>query len=139
MTINYVAILVCGVVAMAVGFVWYGPLFGKAYMKVMGVENMTPEEKECMKKDMWAMYFLQFVLSLITALVLDVHILNWKGSESSLVIALCSWFGFVFTTTASASLWSGKPKKLAWRMFLISSGAQLATFIIFGLILGGWK
>lgn len=139
MTINYLAVLVCGIVAMVVGFVWYGPLFGKAWMQIMGAENMTSEQKETMKSNMWAMYALQFVLSLLTAGVLAYHISQWTGDTTALGIALCTWFGFVMTTTAGASLWSGKPKKIAWKMFFISAGAQLVTFIVFGLILGAWK
>jgi len=123
MEINYLAVLVCGVAAMVVGFVWYGPLFGKTWMRIMGVDNMTPEQKESMKKNMWSMYLAQFLLSLITANVLAYHIFNWAGSESGLVVALCTWFGFVMTTTAGACLWSGKPKKLAWKMFFIKAEA----------------
>ncbi len=138
MEINYLAVLVCGVAAMAVGFVWYGPLFGKTWMQIMGAESMSPEAREAMKKNMWAMYAIQFVLSLITAGVLAVHIANWSGPDSGLVIALCTWFGFIVTTEASAALWSGKPTKVAWKMFFISAGAQLVTFVVFGLILGAW-
>lgn len=140
MTINYLAVLVCGVAAMVVGFVWYGPLFGKAWMQIMGGDTMTAAQKEAVKKSMWAMYLLQFILSLITAGVLAYHIANWADmSTSSVAIAVCSWFGFVMTTAGGASLWSGKSPKVAWKMFFISSGAQLVTFIVFGLILGAWK
>ncbi len=137
--INYVAVLVCGIAAMVVGFLWYGPIFGKAYMKVMGADMMSPEQKAAMKKSMGGMYFLQFVLSLITAGVLDYHIVNWGDkSVPAIAIALCSWFGFVMTTTAGAALWSGKSKKMAWKLFWISTGAQFLTFAVFGLILGAW-
>ncbi len=140
MEINYVAVLVCGIASMVVGFVWYGPLFGKAYMQIMGADTMTPQQKESMKKNMWGMYLIQFILSLITAGVLAVHIANWAdASTSTLAIAICSWFGFVMTTNAGAALWSGKPKNVAWKMFLISSGAHLVTFIVLGLILSVWK
>lgn len=68
------AVLVCGVAALVIGSIWYGPLFGKAWMKIMGVENMSEEQKQAMKKGMWMMYLSQFILSLITAGVLAVHI-----------------------------------------------------------------
>ena len=35
-TINYLAILACAIVAMPVGFLWFGPLFGKAWQREMG-------------------------------------------------------------------------------------------------------
>ncbi len=136
---NYLAILVCGVVAMVIGFVWYGPLFGKMWKKIIGVENMTPEQCEEMKKQMWGMYLVQFILSLITAGVLQYHISNWAGNASSVAVAICVWFGFILTTEAGAALWSGKPVKMAWKMFFVSAGGQLVTFIVFGLILGAMK
>lgn len=136
MEVNYIAVLLCGVAAMVVGFLWYGPLFGKAYMKIICPEPMSPEQKEAMKKGMWGMYLVQFVLSLITAYVLAYHIANWAGPGTPLTVALCSWFGFILTTEAGAALWSGKPKKMAWNMFLITASAQLVTFVVFGLIIG---
>ncbi len=140
MTINYLAVLACAIAAMIVGFVWYGPLFGKAWMRIMGVETMSEEQKQAMKKGMWGMYAVQFVLSLITAGVLAVHIGYWSDASASAIgIAICTWFGFVMTATASAALWSGKPKNVAWKMFFISAGAQLVTFVVFGFILGMWK
>ncbi|MEK7585908.1 MAG: DUF1761 domain-containing protein [Patescibacteria group bacterium] len=136
---NYLAVLACGVASMIIGFIWYGPLFGKAYMRVMGVDTMSPEQKEAMKKGMWGMYFVQFVLSLITAGILSVHIANWSGPQGAVLIAICTWFGFIMTTVASGALWSGKPKKQAWNFFWITASAQLVTFIVFGLILSYWQ
>lgn len=141
MTINYLAVLVCGIASLAVGFVWYGPLFGKMWMNdVMGCDKMSPEQIAAAKKSMWMMYLIQFILSLITAGILAYHIANWADASASAVgIAICSWFGFVMTTNAGGALWSGKPKNVAMKMFFISAGAQLVTFVIFGLILGMWK
>lgn len=140
MTINYIAVLVCAIASMVIGFVWYGPLFGKVWMReIMGSESMTHEQSESMKKGMWGYYLIQFILSLITAGFLAVHIANWADvTVSALAIAVCTWFGFVMTTIAGGSLWSGKPRRTAWKMFLITAGAQLVTFIVFGLILGAW-
>jgi len=141
MEVNYLAILVCGVAAMVIGFVWYGFLFKKAWAKVIGVDmsKMSPEECKELQKGMGGVYFAQFVLSLITAYVLAYHIANWAGGETSIIIAIFTWFGFIMTTIAGASLWSGKSKKLAWNMFFISVGAQLVTFIAFGLIINAFK
>ncbi len=34
--INYWAVISCALVAMVVGAMWYGPLFGRAWLKVIG-------------------------------------------------------------------------------------------------------
>lgn len=137
--INYLAVLVCGVVSMAVGFIWYGPLFGKAWMKIMGAETMSGEQKDKMRKDMWKYYITQFVLSLFQIFVLAWYIITLKDISDGVHTAFSLWIAFVMPTVAGAALWSGKPKKVAWRMFFISAGAQLVSFILFGLILGAWK
>lgn len=136
---NYLAVLVCGVAAMIIGSIWHGPLFGKAQMEVMGADNCTPEQKEAMKKVMWGMYLVQFILALITAWALDMVILHWAGAASAVKIAIFAWFGFTVTTLAGGALWSGKSKKLSWKMFLIGAGGSLITFIVYALILGAIK
>lgn len=135
LTVNYLAVLLCGLASMVVGSVWYGPLFGKKYMKIMGAEAMTPEQKEAMKKRMWGMYFLQLVLSLLTAYMLAYTVGNWAGGESIMAIAFLAWLGFIMPTIAGGALWSDKPKALALDLFFITAGAQLVTFLIFGLII----
>lgn len=139
MDMNYTAILVCAILAMIIGFIWYGPLFGKSWMKIMGVEAMSAEQKKAMEKGMWAMYFLQFILSLVTAYVLDFVLVNWVGDMAVVGVAILVWFGFIMTTEAGAALWSGRPRKTAWKMFLISTSGHFITFIVFGIVLNMWK
>ena len=134
---NYLAIFVCGIAAMIVGFIWYGPLFGKVQMEIMGAETMSPERKAAMKKNMWWMYLLQFILALITARFLGYLIMH--STTSPVALSVWVWFGFLVPVIGGAALWSGKPCKTAWKMFLLSAGAQLVTFIVFGFILGMWK
>ena len=40
MSINYLAVLACAIVAMPVGFLWFGPLFGKTWARHMGFANV---------------------------------------------------------------------------------------------------
>lgn len=139
MEINYLAVLVAGVAAMIVGSIWYGFLFKKAWGNVIGMDlNMSPEKAKAMQKRMGGAYFLQFILSLLTAGVLSYHLNNFSGDKTSLGITLCIWFGFVMTTLAGGAIWSGKSRATAWKMFFITAGAQLATFIVFALILSAW-
>ncbi|MFN3694309.1 MAG: DUF1761 domain-containing protein, partial [Ignavibacterium sp.] len=35
-SINYLAVLVCGIISMVIGSLWYGPLFSKLWMKQHG-------------------------------------------------------------------------------------------------------
>ncbi len=131
---NYLAILVSAVVSMIIGFIWYGPLFKKAWIKISGCdpETMTPEQKADMKKSMVPMMITQFILS-----VLSIFVLAKFGGNME--VAFWAWLGFVMPITASGVMWSGKPKKLAWSMFWISAGCQLVTFLAYGIILNAFK
>ena len=65
-SINWVALITAAVASMAVGFIWYGPLFGKTWMKLSGLKEMG--DKSQMPKTCTIM----FVASLVTAYVLSV-------------------------------------------------------------------
>ena len=133
MQINLWAVILSALASLVIGFIWYGPLFGKAWMKVAGMDNITPEMREMMKKKMAGMLFLQAVLSTITAYVLALF-MNMTGAPS-IATAFWVWFGFVMTIIGGAALWSGKTPKLAWMMFFIMSGCQLVTFLAYGGII----
>lgn len=65
------AVLVSVIVSMIVGSIWYGPVFGKKWMKLVGV---TKEDMEKGKKEMQKTYGMMFAGSLVTSFVLAVTI-----------------------------------------------------------------
>lgn len=134
---NYLAIFVCLVSAFVIGNVWYGPLFKKTWGRVIGMneDKMTPEQKASLKKSMFGMIIAQIFLYFITVFVLS-KMTPGMGVVPSVQLSFIMWFGFVMPIIGSASIWSGKPKNLAWTMFLLMSGCQLLTYLSFGLILG---
>lgn len=142
--INYLAILACGVSSMIVGSLWYGPLFGKPWAKLMG---WTPETMEKMKKDpagkkkMMRSYGLMFVFSLVMAYVL-AHALTFAsaymkayGAPAGLMAAFWNWLGFIVPVSLGVVLWDGKP----WKLFFINVGHYLVSLSVMGLILALWK
>ncbi len=137
-SINYYAIAVCGIASMVLGFVWYGPLFGKKWMEVTGANALDKEKRKEMQKKAGPMYAITFILSLFQAWVLAYYIAGWKdasGVENSLWI----WAAFVIPTVAAGAMWNNDSKKVSWARFLIQAGYYLVLFVIFGLILGNWK
>lgn len=132
--INYLAVFLCGVAAMGIGFVWYGPLFGKEWMKMVG---MTKEKMEKTKSDMSKTYGISFVASLVMAYAL-AHFM-WFTAPGSIDLmigiktALWAWVGFVATTTVSLYLYS--PEKKPMKLFWIDTGYYLATLLAMGFIL----
>lgn len=137
-TINYWAILVCGIVAMAIGALWYGPLFGKKWLEIVGATEATLEAREKMQKSAGPLYGIQFLLILFQVLVLS-HLLADTERVSGIERSLWIWGAFVIPTLAGSVMWTNEENKMKWARFLIQGGYQLVLFIIFGIVIHYWK
>jgi|SRR5579859_346021 len=134
--VNYLAVLLCGVLSMIVGSIWYGPLFGKEWMKMVGMTRQKPTKAE--KSMMGPKMGMMFVSSLLMAYVLAHFIWYAAPGSVTLVIAvktaIWAWLGFVLTAYFSKYLFSAdkqQPKLLA-----IETGYYLVTLIGMGVIFG---
>lgn len=131
--INYLAVLVCALVPMLIGALWYGPIFGKAWMEAVG---KTEEE---IKKDFnpAKTYGLTVATNFVVAYAL-ARILGYTGASSigeGLMIALLCWMGFVAGTFYINNLFEGKPTKL----ILINIFYHLVVILVYSVILSAWK
>ncbi len=137
--INYLAIVLCAIANMALGFLWYGKLFGKQWMALMG---MTPEMMNAQKAKggMWKGYALAFVGSLAMAFVLAHSLifaaayLGVSGISAGWQAGFWSWLGFVAPVTLGSVLWEGKP----WKLWILINGYYLVSLLIMGTILAWW-
>jgi hypothetical protein len=139
--INYLAVVVAALASMAIGFLWYGPLFGKTWMKLAGV---APKRKTAAKKKgagMEKTYFLAFLGSLIMSNVLAHSLIfaaayyEMSGITAGLMSGFWNWLGFIAPVTLGAVLWEGKP----WKLWLLSNGCYLVSLLVMGTILAVWK
>lgn len=135
MDINYWAVIVSAVVSIVIGSLWYGPLFGKAFMKAMGMNEWSEEKKAAMKKSMGLSYVLQVVASLVMFYVLARFMvgMDQMSVQGGLMTALWVWVGFVLPLNLGDAVWGGK-----WILFRINSGNMLVTLLVVGAILGAW-
>lgn len=136
--INYWAVLTCGVLAMIIGWLWYGPLFGKQWMRVVGAEGMDEAAIKEMQKKAMPLYGVQLLLVLFQVWVLAYYIAGWEEA-SGLTNALWIWAAFIVPTIAGTAMWNNDSSRIAWTRFLIQGGYQLVLFVLFGLILGLWR
>ncbi len=136
MIINYLAVVSAAILAMAAGFVWYGPLFGKTWLKITGMSSMSEEAQKKMKKDSNQLFAIQFVLTLFQVWVLAR---SFTGSPDAPQNMVWIWAAIVIPTLASAVMFTGDSTKVKWVKFLVQGGYQLVIFVLFGLILGMWK
>jgi hypothetical protein len=139
--VNYLAVLVCGIASMVLGFIYYGPLFGKLYAKLMGWEHIDAAKREEMKKTMMRSYILSFVGSLVMAYILS-HVITYataysgsKGVSAGLSSGFWMWLGFIAPVTMGNVLWGNQP----WKLWVLGNGYNLLQLLIFGMILSSWK
>ena len=138
MSINYLAIAVCAVLSMVIGFIWYGPLFGKQWMKVTGATALDKEARKKMQQSAGPLYGIQLLLSIFQVWVLAYYIQNWS-TISGLTNALWIWAAFILPTVAGSSMWNNDKGNVKWARFLIQTGYQLVLFTVYGIILGLWR
>lgn len=131
--INYVAVLVAAIASMVVGMLWYGPLFGKPWMKLMG---FTPKSVKSMKLTPGKAMTMGFIGTLITSYVLSnfVVILGLTTLSAAAKFAFWIWLGLVAPLQFGAFLWEGKPLKL----FYLNAAYNLVVLIIMSGILAIW-
>src|SRR5574341_1429084 len=133
--VNWLAILACGIAAMVVGFVWYGPLFSKKWSELTG--HTREQIAAAPQSAMIASYGSTFVLALVSYWVL-ANLLNIAGVQdigTGLILAFFVWLGFIATSFGSNYLFDRKPLML----FVINTGYNLINLLIGGVILTVWQ
>ncbi len=136
--INYIAIIVCVVVGMPVGFLWYGPLFGKAWARHVGLENMEKPSEPAMLKSMALYAFGSLLIAFVLAHSVEVwRPSSWKAGddlapwEYGWPSAFFTWVGFFLPIQMGRVAWEQK----SWGLVAINAGFDLVRLTLFGMIL----
>ena len=136
--INYLAVLAAAVANMALGALWFGPIFGKAWVKASGMSDEKVAQAK--SKSMAGNYALMFIGSLVMAYVLAHALvfgntyLGTAGISAGLTVGFWNWLGFVAPVTIGVVLWDGKP----WKFWAITYLYNLVGLLIMGAILAVW-
>lgn len=134
-SLNYLAILVAGLVTMVLGAIWYSPpVFGKLWMSLSKLTKKDMEEAK--KKGMAPLYVVQLISALVTSYVL-AHFIDYLGAITWLdgvVAGFWLWLGFVATVTIGSVLWEGK----SFKLYILNNAYNLLSLIIMGAILALW-
>ena len=138
--VNYLAVLVTGIVIFALGGLWYSPvLFVKRWLALQG-RTVEQERAQAASANMPVMYLSAFITALITAWVMALVFAHFDRSielswAHGVLFGFLFWLGFAATTSYATAIFSGKPKQL----WLIDSMYNLVSFIIAGIILAVWR
>lgn len=123
--VNYVAVVLSAIFAMVVGYIWYGPLFGQTWMKLVGISKESLK-----KKKMLTPYGVMFAGALVEAYILSIFI-HYSGAYTIINGAktgLWAWLGFVAPVMLGNYMFSKKPLKL----FKIDAGYGLVSLLLMG-------
>jgi hypothetical protein len=126
--INWWAIVASIVASVVLGFIWYGPLFGKQWMALSGIA--MPAERPPFSK-MVKPITLSLVGTLFASYVLSAGVVG--GALGGMLAGFFAWIGFVVPVNLNFVAWEGKP----WTLFAIHAGYWLVLLVAVGAIIGG--
>lgn len=138
-SVNYLAVVVAALLSMVLGSLWYGPLFGKPWMKMMGLNKEKLSKMS--SSEMGKLYGIQFIGSLVMAYVLTHSIafaseyLGISGVNAGIQGGFYNWLGFVAPVTLTTVLWEGKP----WKLWLLNNGYYLTLLVMMSVVLSVWS
>ena len=124
---NWLAILIATLAAFALGGVWYGPLFGNAWLAALGksADDLEPSPTP---------FVISFFTALLTCVVMAwlMIALEIGTASGGAVFGLVTGVGFIATAMASDTAFC----RWGMRLFLIQSGYRVAYSILMGAIIG---
>ncbi|HEX8591391.1 MAG TPA: DUF1761 domain-containing protein [Candidatus Paceibacterota bacterium] len=136
--IDYWAVFGAVVVSVILGVLWYGPLFGRQWMRTVGISHeQMAEAKRRGMVGMWRTYAIMIVGTLVMAYVL-AHVIAAFGESlgesvggTGVSAGIWMWLGFVAPVTLGSVLWENRP----WKYWFIVAGYYLVSLILMGIII----
>jgi hypothetical protein len=132
--VNYLAVLVSGVVIFLLGGLWYSVLFKKPWIRLMGISE------EAMKEGSGAMPFLflmAFLCGLLTAYIEAIVVNHFPPPTLArgVFVGTLMWVGFAAPSSFATAIFS-MTKKPLW---FINSAYNWVSFVAAGMILSVWR
>ena len=136
MHINMMAILVAVAANFVLGFIWYTPLFGKAWAKEMGFDTSIKPTGGELAKGMILMIIGNFFLAYVFA----HNIAAWgyvPGTKEVSTVSnvmsatIFTWLGFYLPVDLGVVAWERK----SWKLFGINTAYHFVMLLVAALIL----
>ena len=131
LAINWLGVLVAGIAAMVIGFVWYSPfLFGRAWISASGINETQVAEMK--KKGMAKTYVFAFLSSLVMSFAVGflLNVVYVDTLLDAVILGVITWLGFIATVMVGGLLWEGKSPKLV----VINAGHYLTIMLTMAII-----
>lgn len=130
-TINHLAVFTAAISSFVLGGLWYGPVFGKAWMQETGLTAET-----LAKANQAKIYGLAFVWTLLMSYNLAMMLNDPAiGLNEAIMYGSLTGFGFITMGMFVVGLFERRSTKL----MLINGGFQTLSMTVIGAILGAWR
>ena len=129
MHVNWLSVLMAAAACFVMGGIWYGPLFGRAWMQGF---NLT--EDDLNNRSVPKTFGIACLLALITALNLEMFLGPQAGLMTGMMAGLLAGIGFVATFLGILYVFEMQSLKI----YLINAGYCVITLTVMGMILGAW-
>jgi Protein of unknown function (DUF1761) len=128
---NHLAIITAAVLAFVLGGLWYGPLFGKIWMKENGLTEETAAQMNAAK-----VYGLSFVWTLVMA-----YNLGFFLNDPSITPTTAILYGFAtgFGWIAMGLFVVGLFERRSARLMLVNGGYMTVSLTMMGAVIGAWR
>jgi hypothetical protein len=133
--ISWLAIVLATLAAMVIGWVWYGPIYGKQWMNLAGLK------KKDLEKDSWRPIYITVVLSILQAFILSHFVIyasyfypDINSVVMGLITGFWAWVGFSLITTATNVMFYRRSNE----EIKIGAGNTLVTLLVMGAIIGAF-
>ena len=113
-SVSYTGVFLAAIVGFILAFIWWGPLFGMKWAKMMGYSEK--DMKKAKEKGMAQPMIVMFIADLIMAFVLSVLMMStgMTAMSAALTLGFWVWLGFIATVGIGIVLWDNKPMNLFW-------------------------
>jgi hypothetical protein len=129
--LNWWAILVATIAGFMLGGVWYGPLFGKAWLRAIGKRE---EELGSAAVPLTLSFFTALMTAILMALLVN-SLTTIETAVDGALLGLYIRIGFIAAAMASDYAFCRWPRQL----FFIQAGYRVAYSVVMGAILAGWR
>jgi hypothetical protein len=129
MELNWIAVVLAALSSFPLGFLWYGPVFGKVWAAEVG---MTDEKAKSSNKGV--IFGGAFVLALIQASTFAMFLGPVKNPEGALY-GLCAGLCWVGAAIAVQDLFEQR----SWKLSAINAGYNTVAFTLIGAIIGAFN
>jgi len=134
--VNTWTVLCVTVVSFILGFLWYGPLFGKLWIKLSRVSatHLAKSKKEGMAKPALLNFIGTFIMVYIFAGF--VSLLDVVNPFQGVVLGFWIWLAFfACTTLLGGVLWEGK----SWDLYVFNGLYWIVNLMLIGFLIVVWS